>query len=335
MVLPTKQLGRGQGRAIGTFPSTIRLPTAFLHHNPKQEPTPPSSNSVVNALGSLSLAGGTAFVYTSLLNHPSSTMTHLSFVFMMLLAAQYALQPRLSRKYISPQLNKQSVALVEEVVKTGMAAVVFAAKPQAVVQSSLQGTSNMFHLFSGMDAVVLYGTVWYCMVWYDLSFNTFIFIAIVALVRLDHFIFFGRSWTSCCVLCLTRSAAVRFTSESRSCHIQWFDANENIKCRTLLLVDHGYQAISYPNSSIGNIICFSTCLSRLRTNKEYSTGSDRSYGWWYGGGGGGEETTGRLVSAWSFAMLGSCIFEWSSWGIVTKRIAVNGHHRPGSILVYC
>lgn len=59
---------------------------------------------------------------------------------MMLLAVQYALQPRLSRKYIPPQVNKQSVALVEEVVKTGIAAAIFAAKPRGVIQSSLQGT---------------------------------------------------------------------------------------------------------------------------------------------------------------------------------------------------
>jgi hypothetical protein len=108
------------------------------HHH---EPTPPPApfQSFTNALGPLSLAGGTAAVYTSLLNHPSSTMTNLSFVLMILLAAQYALQPRLSRKYIPSQLNKQSVALVEEVVKTGMAAAVFAAKPKDVIQSSLQG----------------------------------------------------------------------------------------------------------------------------------------------------------------------------------------------------
>ena len=108
-----------------------------MHGQANQEPT--LSHSITNALGPLSLAGGTAVVYTSLLNPPSSTMTNLSFVLMILLAAQYALQPRLSRKYIPSQLNKQSVALVEEVVKTGMAAAVFVAKPKDVIQSSLQG----------------------------------------------------------------------------------------------------------------------------------------------------------------------------------------------------
>jgi hypothetical protein len=94
-------------------------------------------------VGSVSLVGGTAAIYTSLLNHPSSTLTHLSFVFMMLLAVQYALQPRLSRKYISPKVNKQSVALVEEIVKTSMAAAIFASKPRDVVQNALQGTNGL------------------------------------------------------------------------------------------------------------------------------------------------------------------------------------------------
>ena len=100
------------------------------------------SNAIVDALGPVSLVGGTAAIYTSLLNHPSSTLTHLSFAFMMLLAVQYALQPRLSRKYIPPQVNKQSVAMVEEVVKTGIAAAIFCLKPRDIIQSSLQGTNE-------------------------------------------------------------------------------------------------------------------------------------------------------------------------------------------------
>ena len=91
-------------------------------------------------MGPVSLVGGTAAIYSSLLQHPSSTLTELSLLFMVLLALQYALQPRLSRKYISPKANKQSVALVEEVVKTGMAAMIFISKPRSVVQQALNGT---------------------------------------------------------------------------------------------------------------------------------------------------------------------------------------------------
>lgn len=116
--------------------------------NANDKPTPSAQNMIVDSVGPISLVGGTAAIYSSLLNHPSSTLTHLSFVFMMLLAAQYALQPRLSRKYIPPQVNKQSVALVEEVVKTGMAAAIFAAKPRDVVQSSLRGRNANFVLYA-------------------------------------------------------------------------------------------------------------------------------------------------------------------------------------------
>ncbi|KAG7363538.1 nucleotide-sugar transporter [Nitzschia inconspicua] len=94
--------------------------------------------SFTSSLGPVSLMGGTAAIYTSLLQHPSSSLTQFSFVFMMLLAIQYALQPRLSRRYISPNIDKQSVALVEEIVKTGMAAAIVIAKPATEVQNALK-----------------------------------------------------------------------------------------------------------------------------------------------------------------------------------------------------
>ena len=89
------------------------------------------------------MVGGTAAIYTSLLQHPSSTLTQLSFVLMMLLAVQYAVQPQLSKKYISPKIKKQSVALVEEVVKTSFAAAIFFSKSSNDVQSALKGMFNM------------------------------------------------------------------------------------------------------------------------------------------------------------------------------------------------
>jgi hypothetical protein len=105
--------------------------------------------ATLSLVGPLSLIGGTAAIYASLLQHPGSSLTQLSFIFMMLLATQYALQPRLSRKYISPKVDKQSVALVEEVVKAGMAAAIFVSKPAAEVQSALKGTCRyMTHCIS-------------------------------------------------------------------------------------------------------------------------------------------------------------------------------------------
>lgn len=136
--LTPKNDGRRQGRVLVAKQPVNNgaLPSA-LHSMTNHQPTP--SLVFTGALGPISLAGGTAVVYTSLLHHPSSTLTDISFFLMILLAAQYALQPRLSRKYIPAQLNKQSVALVEELVKTGMAAAVFVAKPKDMIRNSLQG----------------------------------------------------------------------------------------------------------------------------------------------------------------------------------------------------
>jgi len=59
----------------------------------------------------------------------------------MILALQYAIQPRLARKYISPKLKKQSVAVVEEVAKASFAAAIFLSKPNNEVQSALKDWS--------------------------------------------------------------------------------------------------------------------------------------------------------------------------------------------------
>eukprot|EP00536_Pseudo-nitzschia_multiseries_P006038 jgi/Psemu1/286201/fgenesh1_pg.124_\ len=113
------------------------------------------SNSLVSSLGPASLVGGTAAIYTSLLHHPSSTLNNLSFVLMMLLAVQYAVQPRLSRKYISPKVKKQSVALVEEVVKTSLAAAVFFSKPSAEIHGALKDwTLSSSLACAGLPAVL-------------------------------------------------------------------------------------------------------------------------------------------------------------------------------------
>jgi UDP-sugar transporter A1/2/3 len=55
---------------------------------------------------------------------------------MVLLALQYTLQPRLSKRYISPKTNKQSVALAEETVKTAIAAVMFCASRSGSVSTA-------------------------------------------------------------------------------------------------------------------------------------------------------------------------------------------------------
>jgi hypothetical protein len=145
-------------------------------------------------VGPISLIGGTAAVYTSLLQHPSSTLTQLSFVFMMLLAIQYALQPRLSRKYISPKIDKQSVALVEEVIKTGMAAAIFFAKPAAEVHNCLKGVC----ILRNINLRRVYPHFLSCH-------------------RLDLVIIFGRGRTAGNAVCASGCAAVHFVPTFRRC----------------------------------------------------------------------------------------------------------------------
>ena len=50
----------------------------------------------------------------------NAEFTPVSILYLLLLALNYAVMPRLSKRYIHPNTNKQSVALAEEVVKMGM-----------------------------------------------------------------------------------------------------------------------------------------------------------------------------------------------------------------------
>ena len=90
------------------------------------------------------LVGGTAVLYHSLLHHPSSTLTPLSVLYMLLLAIQTSLQPRLSRKYIPPHIPKVQVALAEEVIKTTVASAI-------LVSSAAATTSRLSFSSTGIS----------------------------------------------------------------------------------------------------------------------------------------------------------------------------------------
>ena len=94
----------------------------------KQQPHSPLTSSMT-AFAPASLIGGTALLYSAVLQHPSSTLTPLSVLYMVLLALQYTVQPRLSKRYIHADLSKQKVAFAEESVKTVLAATAFVASP--------------------------------------------------------------------------------------------------------------------------------------------------------------------------------------------------------------
>lgn len=104
------------------------------------------------------MVGGTAAMYRSLLQHPSSTLTPLSILYMLLLAIQTSIQPRLSRKYIPRTTSKVRVAMVEEVIKTSAASVLFwGVSEPGVVREALRGEflhAKIFKRNVDLDLVV-------------------------------------------------------------------------------------------------------------------------------------------------------------------------------------
>lgn len=93
--------------------------------------TSPLNYINILSVAPIAIIGGTASVYTSALrsttintDHNSTTdaFTPLSMLYLLLLALNYAIMPRLSKRYIHPETNKQSVALIEEIVKMSLSA---------------------------------------------------------------------------------------------------------------------------------------------------------------------------------------------------------------------
>lgn len=71
----------------------------------------------------MAIIGGTVAVYSSALNNHEPSQRQfapISIVYLLLLALNYAIMPRLSKRFIHPQVDKRSVALTEEIVKMGM-----------------------------------------------------------------------------------------------------------------------------------------------------------------------------------------------------------------------
>lgn len=78
-------------------------------------------NAASIALGPACLLGGSAAVYAS----ASTTLSPLATLYMILLAIQYSLQPRVTKCCMHPDVDKKSAALVEETVKMTVAAGAF------------------------------------------------------------------------------------------------------------------------------------------------------------------------------------------------------------------
>ena len=68
---------------------------------------------MTRTIAPMAIIGGTFSVYSSAmkLSHKNSDLTPLSILYLLLLALNYAIMPRLSRRFIHPKTNKRSVAL--------------------------------------------------------------------------------------------------------------------------------------------------------------------------------------------------------------------------------
>lgn len=81
--------------------------------------TEANRNFASMAIGPSALVGGTAIFCTAALR--SESMSPLSIIYMILLAIQYSLQPRVSKKFLDKRINKRSVTMVEEITKISLA----------------------------------------------------------------------------------------------------------------------------------------------------------------------------------------------------------------------
>lgn len=77
----------------------------------------PSPFYILFPVGPMAVIGGTASIYSAALAHSSSTLTPLGTIYLVLLALNYSIMPRLSKTFIHPKTNKTSLALVEEMIK--------------------------------------------------------------------------------------------------------------------------------------------------------------------------------------------------------------------------
>ena len=121
------------------------------------------------------MLGGTAAMYTSLLHHPSSSLTPLSVLYMLLLAIQTSIQPRLSRKYIPKHTSKVRVVLVEEVIKTSAASIMFwGISGKEVVQAALKGVySSSSRRISCSDTSFPHNLLIRSLSFFQLELNTY------------------------------------------------------------------------------------------------------------------------------------------------------------------
>jgi len=115
--------------------------------------------------------GGTAVLYRSLLLHPQSTLTPVAAIYMLLLAIQTSMQPKLSKTFIPNKMPKVRVALTEEIIKTIVASILLVCTTktttstttsttttaQTVLRLGREYTNTMFHDWTVSSSLVVAG----------------------------------------------------------------------------------------------------------------------------------------------------------------------------------
>jgi len=86
-----------------------------------------SSANATSLVGPATVFGGSTIIYSVVFRSPTTSIGPLSVLYMLLLAIQYSIQPRVSKAFIDNRTNKKTVAMVEEISKAAMATILFAA----------------------------------------------------------------------------------------------------------------------------------------------------------------------------------------------------------------
>lgn len=119
----TTDNGPNIGRARRLLPGTDNTAWHLAHSATVRDSSSPSS--IHPLIAPVGLLGSTAAVYAHILQNANSSLTPLAAVYMIMLAIQYAVQPKLSRTFIRPHTSKVQIALTEEVTKSALAALLF------------------------------------------------------------------------------------------------------------------------------------------------------------------------------------------------------------------
>jgi solute carrier family 35 (UDP-sugar transporter), member A1/2/3 len=126
---PSRWSTRNASPPSGSFPTLALLVLLILAWTP------------ATVAPTLLLGVATAILYRSVLRHPNANLTNQSVTYMLMLAVQVAIQPKISQWNVLPADNKVTVAFMEEVVKTSLAALLWLLQDAKARRLSLRNWS--------------------------------------------------------------------------------------------------------------------------------------------------------------------------------------------------